>query len=330
MMHPLSMARFSYEVYMSIIIIIFVGFLLPVKLGWAEVTGGAAWVAVFTTGDALFFVDVLLNFRLGYILEDGSMLASANPAIAEFSSAAVEMDPRKVAVHYVRTWFLVDLAASIPFDLIYFESQPQSKADLVNLLRLLKVGVHCGMMMRGVAPLAVKACCVLATYVAHLPQVFRFTRVHHFLRIKGRFGVEAREYGVSLLWMFLYCHYMGCIFFLIGRKQPPSPDGAWVYSTSVMQDGDQLVTIIDANPWQQYVTALYYAFVAMASGLPSHVAVERAAPAMAICQKVALPAVHKRRFMAPLMATTANDRSLDGQPIHSMQDLGPWEVATYL
>jgi hypothetical protein len=52
--------------------------------------------------DALFWLDLLLCFRTGYV-DDRNM---------------VHMQPRGVAMNYLRTWFPVDLLANLPFEYI--------------------------------------------------------------------------------------------------------------------------------------------------------------------------------------------------------------------
>jgi len=49
----------------------------------------------------MFIADILINFRTTY-LHNGEVVS----------------DPRKIAVNYIKTWFLIDAAAAIPFDLL--------------------------------------------------------------------------------------------------------------------------------------------------------------------------------------------------------------------
>ena len=39
-----------------------------------------------------------------------------------FFLSQVVSDPKKIAVHYLKGWFLIDLVAAIPFDLLLFGS----------------------------------------------------------------------------------------------------------------------------------------------------------------------------------------------------------------
>ena len=50
----------------------------------------------------MFIIDILINFRTTYISENDEVISA----------------PSKIAVHYFRGWFIIDLVAAIPFDLV--------------------------------------------------------------------------------------------------------------------------------------------------------------------------------------------------------------------
>lgn len=53
--------------------------------------------------DVMFIADILINFRTTY-LHNGEVVT----------------DPQKIAINYVKGWFLIDAVAAIPFDLLLF------------------------------------------------------------------------------------------------------------------------------------------------------------------------------------------------------------------
>ena len=53
--------------------------------------------------DCMFFLDILINFRTTYL---------------QSASDELVTDPVKLAIHYAKTWFTIDLLAAIPFDWI--------------------------------------------------------------------------------------------------------------------------------------------------------------------------------------------------------------------
>uniref|UniRef100_A0A8B9P250 PAC domain-containing protein n=1 Tax=Apteryx owenii TaxID=8824 RepID=A0A8B9P250_APTOW len=56
--------------------------------------------------DIMFIIDILINFRTTYVN----------------SNEEVVSHPAKIAIHYFKGWFLIDMVAAIPFDLLIFGS----------------------------------------------------------------------------------------------------------------------------------------------------------------------------------------------------------------
>ena len=65
-----------------------------------------------------FISDILLNFRTSFVNKKGEVVT----------------DPKSIAVNYMRGWFLLDLVAALPFDLVY--------ATEVHSARNIKVIIH--------------------------------------------------------------------------------------------------------------------------------------------------------------------------------------------
>lgn len=78
--------------------------------------------------DAVFFLDILLNFHTAY-----------------YHKGELVNDHKKIAKNYLKTWFFVDILSSFPYGLIdYFYSDTNTLAGakllrLFRILRLLKV-----------------------------------------------------------------------------------------------------------------------------------------------------------------------------------------------
>ena len=60
------------------------------------------FILVFTV-DVMFIIDILINFRTTFVNVNDEVVSH----------------PAKIAVHYFRGWFLIDLMAAIPFDLVF-------------------------------------------------------------------------------------------------------------------------------------------------------------------------------------------------------------------
>ena len=64
----------------------------------------------------MFIIDIVINFRTTYINENEDVIS----------------EPSKIAVHYFRGWFIIDLVAAIPFDLLLFGSDTDEVINSIN------------------------------------------------------------------------------------------------------------------------------------------------------------------------------------------------------
>ena len=117
MLHPASKFRLLWDIQM-LVYVVYVSLLFPYYMGFnTEAKGGVAIFELMI--DYLFMVDLVLNFRTGYIDRNG----------------IVVLDGRRVFLHYLRTWFLLDFVSSAPLDLLLGPAFRN-----LNAAKLLKVG----------------------------------------------------------------------------------------------------------------------------------------------------------------------------------------------
>jgi hypothetical protein len=101
---------------MLILMTIWTGFAVPFQASFRRVT----WMRrIDILCDVTFMLDLFINFRLAYYKSIGTL----------------ELDSRKIVRRYLRTWFLIDLAGSIPLD--WFVPSG-AHVQLVVMLRLCK------------------------------------------------------------------------------------------------------------------------------------------------------------------------------------------------
>ena len=104
----------------------------PLKLGFSSTYHKIH--ALDNSCDVFLLLDMAVNFRTGYVDSDGKVV----------------MKQRKAAMHYLRTWFFLDIMATIPLDwfmsgLSFEEPATEEKGDdgnaaqLFNMLRLFKL-----------------------------------------------------------------------------------------------------------------------------------------------------------------------------------------------
>ncbi|VDO82096.1 unnamed protein product [Schistosoma mattheei] len=55
----------------------------------------------------MFIVDIFINFRTTYVNRNDELISH----------------PGQIAIHYFKGWFLIDVVAAIPFDLLLFGAE---------------------------------------------------------------------------------------------------------------------------------------------------------------------------------------------------------------
>ncbi|KAM8933666.1 voltage-gated inwardly rectifying potassium channel KCNH7 [Pelodytes ibericus] len=169
--------------------------------------------------DIMFIIDILINFRTTYVNHNEEVVS----------------DPAKIAIHYFKGWFLIDMVAAIPFDLLIFGSGSDETTTLIGLLK-----------------------------------TARLLRLVRVARKLDRYS----EYGAAVL-MLLMCifaliaHWLACIWYAIGNVERPY----LIHKISWLdQLGDQIkkpYNYSDASSGpsikDKYVTALYFTFSSLTS-----------------------------------------------------------------
>uniref|UniRef100_A0A493U1A4 Ion transport domain-containing protein n=1 Tax=Anas platyrhynchos platyrhynchos TaxID=8840 RepID=A0A493U1A4_ANAPP len=165
--------------------------------------------------DIMFIIDILINFRTTYVN----------------SNEEVVSHPAKIAIHYFKGWFLIDMVAAIPFDLLIFGSGSEETTTLIGLLK-----------------------------------TARLLRLVRVARKLDRYS----EYGAAVLFLLmctfaLIAHWLACIWYAIGNVEGQRI--GWLHSLGD-QIGKPLN---DSNPLygptikDKYVTALYFTFSSLTS-----------------------------------------------------------------
>ncbi|XP_017781968.1 PREDICTED: potassium voltage-gated channel subfamily H member 6-like isoform X3 [Nicrophorus vespilloides] len=173
--------------------------------------------------DVTFIVDILINFRTTYV--------SGNDEVVSH--------PARIAVHYLKGWFLIDLVAAIPFDLLLYNSDTDElgldKDETTTLIGLLKTA--------------------------------RLLRLVRVARKIDRYS----EYGAAVLLLLmatfaLIAHWLACIWYAIGNAERPLMNFGWLHILA--NDTQQYYMPNDTGGpsiRSRYVTALYFTFTSLTS-----------------------------------------------------------------
>ena len=80
------------------------------------------WLTVNIVLDVLFISDIIINFRTGIMMEGkAEKVIPLNLLVFSIMTSVslqIILDQKLVAIHYLKTWFAVDLISSLPLDYI--------------------------------------------------------------------------------------------------------------------------------------------------------------------------------------------------------------------
>lgn len=204
--------RVSWDM-VTMLLIFYVALVQPIRFGfgWESEKYSGFWFFE-TFVDFVFLCDLFLNFRTGYINERGKM----------------ELRGRKIAAHYLKGSFTIDLLSSVPWDLLMTPFNSGDSA-LTENTRVLK-----------------------AVRLIKLSRLGRLTRVKKIIQqIEDIVQVdpELKSVVIATMVMILIAHILACIFGSVSRF---SEDG--IYSDSWYVG----VGVQDQDIATQYVYALYW------------------------------------------------------------------------
>ncbi|KAM4543333.1 voltage-gated inwardly rectifying potassium channel KCNH2 isoform 2-T3 [Fundulus diaphanus] len=165
--------------------------------------------------DIMFIIDILINFRTTYVNSNDEVVSH----------------PVRIAVHYFKGWFLIDMVAAIPFDLLIYRNGEET----TTLIGLLKTA--------------------------------RLLRLVRVARKLDRYS----EYGAAVLFLLmctfaLIAHWLACIWYAIGNVERNGSIG-WLHTLGDQLGKHFNDSIPGSGPSikDKYVTALYFTFSSLTS-----------------------------------------------------------------
>uniref|UniRef100_A0A665WC38 Ion transport domain-containing protein n=1 Tax=Echeneis naucrates TaxID=173247 RepID=A0A665WC38_ECHNA len=173
--------------------------------------------------DIMFIVDIIINFRTTYV--------NCND------------ESSRIAVHTFKGWFLIDMVAAIPFDLLIYLTwifhchSHFSSSKTTTLIGLLKTA-----------------------------------RVLQLVRVAQKLD-RYSEYGAAVLFLLmctfaLIAHWLACIWYAIGYVERSASAGiGWLDTLGIQLGKPYNESIVESGPStrDKYITALYFTFSSLTS-----------------------------------------------------------------
>ena len=124
-LHPYSKFRFVWDI---LTVLIIVSTLVTIPLEFSIYNNTSKLDVYKAITDIWFMVDIMLQFCTGVVDKNGR--------------GSVNMDPADIRASYLKSWFVLDLLATVPFDMIAFRVSPKIGAGF-RLGRLnVKLDIH--------------------------------------------------------------------------------------------------------------------------------------------------------------------------------------------
>ncbi|XP_043822028.1 potassium voltage-gated channel subfamily H member 3 isoform X4 [Dromiciops gliroides] len=199
--------------------------------------------------EVLFILDIVLNFRTTFVSKSGQVVFA----------------PRSICLHYVTTWFLLDVIAALPFDLlhafevnVYFGAHLLKTVRLLRLLRLLPRLDRYSQYSAVVLTLLMAVFALLAHWVACI-----------WFYI-GQQEIESSESELPEIgWLQELARRLETPYYLVGRGRTvgntSGPGDNCSSSGSIETNGTGLALLGGPSLRSAYITSLYFALSSLTS-----------------------------------------------------------------
>ncbi|XP_018909518.1 voltage-gated delayed rectifier potassium channel KCNH8 isoform X2 [Bemisia tabaci] len=161
--------------------------------------------------ESLFILDIILNFRTTFVSKKGEVVSNS----------------KLIAIHYVKSWFIVDLLAALPFDLLYASDVYSGDEPSPGQIHLLKLT--------------------------------RLLRLARLLQKMDRYSQYSAMILTLLMLSFtLVAHWLACIWYVIAEKERARNDKDWDLGWLHTLSERLRVNVTSISHSESYITALYF------------------------------------------------------------------------
>lgn len=185
----------------------YTAFVTPIRITFIDEVD-TAWFVVDLVIDVLFFLDIMITFNSTYYNAHGELVT----------------DRRTIGTNYLKTYFVLDVLAILPFSLIV-EDRSSKYQDYFKLTRLPRLYRLIKIIRKTLKK----------DYTEILQDLFQINSI----------VVRVIKFLITVL---ICVHIMGCFWYYSAKLQAFGP-GTWVYELALQ----------DESPYFLYVTSIYWA-----------------------------------------------------------------------
>ena len=195
--------------FFILILVVYVSMVIPLRIGFSLTAATSdnlffrdegVYFMITLAIDLMFAADIVLNFRTGIEIREGT----------------VELHPRRVAKHYCRTWLLVDILSTFPYEVVTRSFQ----GTLGCSFSTCNVVVSAGVNMEGAETSLLSGLKVLR--LLKLTKLMRLLRIGRILKRHGDHLFVIMPFVTILrlvLMIFYLGHLCGCFFYYFSTEE---------------------------------------------------------------------------------------------------------------
>lgn len=163
--------------------------------------------------DSLFFIDVVLSFNLSYFNKSNNLVK----------------DRKKIALHYLKNFLLIDLLGAIPFGYMLKSNPDREFTKIIMFRHVIKFAKW----------IKIRKQSKNFSFIRQIDIfLIKFKEICHFFRV--------------ILVLSLSVHIISCLFYLSARANNYD-DTTWVYRSN----------LVSCSTSEKYLTSFYWALVSM-------------------------------------------------------------------
>jgi hypothetical protein len=252
MLLPLGNKRIYWDIA-GMTLILYISITIPFELAFAEtyraMTGVQGEYSFFSFAafiDYFFMIDIFLNFSTAY-----------------YRRGELITDRRRIALNYMTGFFLMDLAASIPYDMIISLSDDGTGE--------VPLGTDATKGMRGLRMIRMMRM-VRALRIIRLVRIFRLRTILYKLEeaVQSQAVVLCMSMCKYLAVMVYLAHWEACAWHAIGAGLPQVDEngeevGTWIDALQDAESDFSASKDAQKNISQRYVASLYWAITTMST-----------------------------------------------------------------
>jgi len=174
LLHPEAQFKFTWDIFI-IAILFFSCLVTPYRIVFVPVDS-PAWKGINLAIDGLFFIDILITFNTAYFDDQHKLIENR----------------KMITCTYLKTWFLIDSLAIVPFDIIF------NTGNFNEIVRLTRIGRMYKLIK-------------LTKLLRVLKMVKERANLMDFVQDSLKIGIGFQRLSFFMLYFFIFCHIISCL-----------------------------------------------------------------------------------------------------------------------